>query len=777
MRWEIAYSSALVLGILSSAQAFVNPSIARQATAKTPLFVGGLGWDNENFLEALGGNKDAQEDANEKYYKHSKFGKDVPGAKRDDDDKYRQAMGLDRSEDDELPEDGPSEGLTDEMKAKMKASHGDEDTQGGDRLKSLMDRAQSGANLRPPSTPPAPSMQPDMYQPESPSMSPNDLSVEEQARLFREMQQQQQQQGSFQSMPPPLPGPRQPYGNEEGSNGRRVGRNRDADAMVNTADVYFAQLKRDSTVRQTARYRGDLDTANSVFSDPSISDIKMHVNPHLEEIRRKEQEMIETATDEMLSLAAPTVNRPVKPKGYSGVSYRDKIQQFKNKKGGAAAVTPVVKPVAQAAVEAPPVVAPAPAPPVQQAPPVVQAPVQAPPVVQAPVQAPPAVQAPPKVPEPVMQEAPVAPNPVVPEQATAAADTMRGSIRTLMGMLLKHRGGPGFGPGRLTGADVNSYDQLSMDVAAILRDEARNSPSLGEPAVFAQMAAVAAAKQQAAAPAPSVTADVAIPMKNAQPAGERIDGMIGCIEGATQMYKNSPPELQEGILVMLRAALLSAVNTCNDLIANPMVTAGGAIQPKTAQPVGERINSMIGCIEGATQMYKNSPPELQEGILVMLRAALLSAVHTCNDIIANNEVANVQAYQTATSDVQAPAPSTPMQVYDAVQVQEEVTAQPSPVASTATDTNSQVLEQVYNKLKAAAGDGKMGLRKGLNPKDASELADSIAEMRSMLVDELTTGIPEGEAGAPSEGEAGAPSKYQQMLAKARADKEAKNGNN
>jgi hypothetical protein len=339
--------------------------------------------------------------------------------------------------------------------------------------------------------------------------------------------------------------------------------------------------------------------------------------------------------------------------------------------------------------------------------------------------------------------------PAVPESVDV---NIREGIRALMGMLLKHRGGSGFGQGRLTGGEINSFDMLATDISAILRDEARNAPMVEEPAVIQQMAAVQAA----------------------QPTADRVNGMFACMEGAMQMYKNSPPELQEGVLVTLRAALLSAVNTCNDIIAvnegvNPPAyptatsTASGGV--KSAQPTSDRIKGMFAVMDGAIQMYKYSPPELHESILVTLRAALLSAVSTCNDIIANNEVANVQAYQTATSSTSAPA-------------QEEVgvwePAAPAAPAYTGSDTNSQVLEQVYNKLKAASGDGKMGLRQGLDPKEASELADGIAEMRSLLVGELDTGIPE-----PTSSEASATptsQSYQELLARARAEKDAKNNN-
>jgi hypothetical protein len=326
----------------------------------------------------------------------------------------------------------------------------------------------------------------------------------------------------------------------------------------------------------------------------------------------------------------------------------------------------------------------------------------------------------------------------------------------LQGMLLKHRGGSGFGPGRLTGPEVGNFEQLAVDVSAILRDEARHAPSVQEPAAVKQMAAVQAAQQaQQAVQAPSVPAAAA----NSQPADQRINGMIACMEGAIQMYKHSPPEMQEGVLVTLRAALLSAVSTCNDIIANNEVANVPNVQAAAAnsQPADQRINGMIACMEGAIQMYKHSPPEMQEGVLVTLRAALLSAVSTCNGIIANNEVANVQAYQTATLAPEAvSAPAAP-------------TAAPKSLGGI--DDNSQVLQQVYSKLKAAAGDGKMGLRKGLDPQDASELADNIAEMRSLLVGELDGGIPE-----PTEQSSSGGSKYQELLAKAKAEKEAKNGN-
>jgi len=93
------------------------------------------------------------------------------------------------------------------------------------------------------------------------------------------------------------------------------------------------------------------------------------------------------------------------------------------------------------------------------------------------------------------------------------------------------------------------------------------------------------------------------------------------------------------------------------------------------------------------------------------------------------------------------------------------------------DENSEWLESVYEKLKNAVGDGKMGLREDLSPEDAEDLANDISQMRMMLVEELESGIPESSSAAAgaakSSSSPSTTSKYQEMLAKARAETEGK----
>ena len=635
------------------------------------------------------------------------------------------------------------------------------------------------------------------------------LSVEAQAALFRELMKNptsdpdpQQQQQTF---PGPPPGPRPEATGQAAvaADGRRIGRNRDADAVVNSADVYFAQLKKDSQVRNRARYEGDHDTAEAVFGDPALQEIKLHVNPYMEEQRRKELAMLDTAPEEMIN---PDFFRPAAPldKSDTGISYKEKLQQMRQKKqqkqqqppggtGSAAASTTVEAPSSSK----PEVVT--------------QQPTQAEPPAMV-VETPPSPQ---KV-EPVVEketppeEPPVAATTVTPpsppdrsdpshsSSSSVSEETRRRDLRTLMGLLLKHRGGPGFGAGRLRGAEAEQLAQLSNEVLAALRTEAAAAPVAAAAAVAPVQTAVPPVSTATTTP----TGGGGAIEQSRAPTGERIRSMIACIEGAILMFKNSPPELQGSVLVTLRAALLSAVSTCNDIVGQTENVLGGTTttsNDSAATPVGDRVNSMIACIEGAILMFKNSPPELQGSVLVTLRAALLSAINTFNEILATSDSSSSSSDNVAPNfgaAVVAAARSTPVQFTDVVpeisqpeQQPPTAPSMPEPPAEfsrphtpqdilyNGDDENSEWLESVYEKLKNAVGDGKMGLREDLSPEDAEDLANDISQMRMMLVEELESGIPESSsaaaAAAKSSSSPSTTSKYQEMLAKARAETEGK----
>ena len=121
-------------------------------------------------------------------------------------------------------------------------------------------------------TPPPPT-------PAQPAADPSNLSVEEQAAMFREMMNAQQPPPASQAVNIP---PTTRVAKTDRA-GRPQGRNRDADQIANSSDVYFAQLKRDSTVRTLARIRGEDDTAEAVFEDDGIEELAnlLQTNPYL----------------------------------------------------------------------------------------------------------------------------------------------------------------------------------------------------------------------------------------------------------------------------------------------------------------------------------------------------------------------------------------------------------------------------------------------------------------------------------------------------------------
>lgn len=216
---KFSYATFLALASTSGADAFLAPPTAI-ARSKVPALKMVGGWDNEDFLKALqGGNPQQQQ-----------------------------------------PEEPEPEEVGE---------------QGGSRLKEILAKAAA----RQPEPSPQVIMNPFLEPPPVvPPANLQEMSVEEQARMFREMMQN----GGPPAMapgavvPPPLPRPAR-------ASPRPVGRNRDADSIANTADLYFAQLKRDSTVRGIARLTGDAEKADQVFADEGIKELEklVSVNPYL----------------------------------------------------------------------------------------------------------------------------------------------------------------------------------------------------------------------------------------------------------------------------------------------------------------------------------------------------------------------------------------------------------------------------------------------------------------------------------------------------------------
>jgi hypothetical protein len=332
----------------------------------------------------------------------------------------------------------------------------------------------------------------------------------------------------------------------------------------------------------------------------------------------------------------------------------------------------------------------------------------------------------------------------------------------MMGMLLKHRGGPGFGKGRLTGGEIDQFSNLLQDVLGMLREESfRTSTVRPPPLPQVSMTPV----QSFSAYPPSAVTVPAVPSNPSQ-----VDSMIACVDGAIKMYKNCPPELQVSVLSTLRAALFSAISTCDGVIGFP--------DPNPA-PVMSQVEGTIAVIEGAVMMYKNSPPELQPSLLGTLRTAFRAAVSTYDSMLGGGgpppsmpaaPAAPIDTWQATAPQLVAP-PAVPQQGIP------QAVATALPIIP-ATDPNSKVLEDIYNTMQSAAGGGSLGLRSDLTSEDASELAESLVRMRKVLMEELDTGIPDPEPVSSTTqttperaaADSSTVSKYQQMLAKAKAEK-------
>jgi len=243
---------------------------------------------------------------------------------------------------------------------------------------------------------------------------------------------------------------------------------------------------------------------------------------------------------------------------------------------------------------------------------------------------------------------------------------------------------------------------------------------------------------------------------------------------------------------------------------------------------------VLACVKGAVAAFESSQ---QEALLMPLRNALLSAASTINTVIAEGEVENARRYE-AVVDAPFSSPLTPVppepqaqaQAQAHAQVQAQVAPMVVPVAvpvereekevveqsnevpfeqsaqdidSTAPVNNTARLQEAYDTLKASEGGGKFGLKKGISEREISHVSEVLSNMRTVIMEELDTGIPEPLVSQTVENRStdtpttytpydeervdvaatstttttstGGSSKYEQMLAKAKTE-EAARGN-
>lgn len=333
-----------VIGILSigSSFAFISDPIPFRAIKKVgksfPLSssLNDRGWDNDNFLEALSGGESALEQANADYEKQS----NARAMMRE-----RQFQSMDIFDDNEVPQSVQQQELTQSNPPVAEV------------VSPIQDTLQVEA---------APSMSSTAVDPAQMQEYQIQLQVW-QAQMNAYVQVcQANPQAASQIQPPPMPvmgsvtaatpvqteaPPNTPPSSPapaiadpsvtiapKGADPSKLNpadflpkskNNKDAYEISNPADVYFAQLKRDSTVRSIARRNGDMETANSPFADAGVQALNGFLSEELIQKRREQLAQnggeFETSRDEMILPFYDTED--VVDKSYTGVSYKQKLAQ------------------------------------------------------------------------------------------------------------------------------------------------------------------------------------------------------------------------------------------------------------------------------------------------------------------------------------------------------------------------------------------------------------------------------------------------------------------
>ncbi|KAL3810266.1 hypothetical protein ACHAXA_008634 [Cyclostephanos tholiformis] len=464
---------------------------------------------------------------------------------------------------------------------------------------------------------------------------------------------------------------------------RPVGYNPDAFAMSNTADVYFAQLKQDSKVRKLARMSGDLETANKVFADESVRRIgdSWQANPYT-----KEKNILEARAEiegAVLMQTGGGYYAEEDTDSTKAISYREKLAQMKSKRVGGGPSSPL----AAAAAASNTVSSGASMPAADGRPSTTTGGVVRPSAIPSPV----ADVPPPKPTTPPPQvglststislSAPV---------ATTDEEDVRRKVRTLQGLLLKQRGGPGFGAGRLKAPEARRLEETLEEVKGILRAEldVGGAASTASDSTETARAVVPAPTMP---PPPAIIVDLPPPRTNAMSTtmtSDPLAGSVACVEAVLRMYKESNPAEREAMIIPLREALMAAASASNKYIAETELSA-------------HRSAMEAGPATAFASLGRDVTP-----------ARPIMGFPTSYDAVTDS--------------------------HEAV---EGVVSTPTAVATgDGNEANEKKLEEAYSALLNARGNGgKLGL-KNISGNEANDLSAKLIAMRGVLLDELNNGI-------------------------------------
>merc|ERR1711937_327937 len=137
----------------------------------------------------------------------------------------------------------------------------------------------------------------------------------------------------------------------------------------------------------------------------------------------------------------------------------------------------------------------------------------------------------------------------------------------------------------------------------------------------------------------------------------------------------------------------------------------------------------------------------------------MSAVETCDMVLSQGQMK--PPVQGLPSEAPFEATIEPTPIAQSASFSDTTATPVTPTPALAEDKkNNSVLEEIYEKLQSASGEGKLGLRNDLTAEEADELAGDLVEMRNILMEELEVGTEGSNAGQPAAQESSASSRYQ-----------------
>jgi len=387
------------------------------------------------------------------------------------------------------------------------------------------------------------------------------------------------------------------------------------DQIANTSDVYLEQLKADTKSRKESFLVGDYEGHQSVWKTPRIKELEnsFKTNPYFEsekERQTKMLEMFELTEEDALVMKKQMEEQDAARNASKSVSYKEKLAARKKnqpRNNVASSNIPTFKEeiaTSESNTNEPFVM---------------------------------------KAPEPflIQNEVDTRANPVgqsvsITSSVSDDDESERRLLRTLMGLILKHRGGPGFGAGFLKGPDVARFESTLAEVTQMLSSEC-GSPVIQKTITKSSPSSV------------SVSESTQQDQATLTPP---LDGSIQCIEAIVEMYKNAPAEQREELVAPLRDALANVVTKLDGTVIDSTNSKNRAAIGDNTESVGDVMSRVVNIPEPSEEILSsNSELFLKaKDTLVSLTGNEKYGLSACSSIEAQNAIELLKQVRVALMD-------------------------------------------------------------------------------------------------------------------------------